>query len=1133
VSIEAWINSCYPAGGEFAEYNVQNIVMCDFGATTTSTRTGWAIYNDYSEESSAPGDLTIKTYSGGSSTANPIAMAVSHAVYGNQWIHLVIVLTATNAVSYTNGVLSASNNVSTSYTYVPNDGQVWSGVGRSPSSFMIGSRGDGVDSYNWAGAVAETAYYTNVLQASDAAADYAARGNVATYEALVAARKPIIWYKMDEFTNQPVAKNYGTAGAAGNGYYPSPSVGVSNGVATTLTNSFPGFGLDSQAFNGGANGTGIASSGPGVPCGIGNMSAWDFTNSFTVTAWAQVTANNDTRQFVVSAGSNFWNLVYTSGRYPAFEYGANDVVGSSVIADDGDWHMWTGVYNSTNNAMALYIDGVQSGSTLTATLPSYAKTGGKTEELLIGGIQDWYGWNFVGNIAHVAIFPNALSSTQVASLFNTAAGFQPPVFVTPVFPNSFAQCWTDSTYVFKPVLNAYGATVTNVWSLDSGSGPVAFATNNGTTTPTLAFHSIPGLTAGNSYTLWLNISTAYGTASSSVELSIVAPPTVTQTIYSDTFARTGSLNGSSPAPTNLYSVAWSADSSFTVNGSAALSSSLYAFDAWLPFVPVAGHVYVLSCDLNPVDADANWIGLGFGTTQATALNTNNIETSVEARGNHAYLSTEGLILIPDYVSNPSGSEVAPYEASGVSTYQIELDTTTEPWTVTTLEDGIVQGSANQYGSDPSIESVVLENYSEPNGTFANFKLTDSSAGTGAPIMIENPAAALLAVQGFAVTMSGAAEGAPTITYQWQLNNQNVSNSSRITGAQSGTLSILSALTGDAGSYTLIAKNSSGSATSSPCVLTLVSGPVSLSTSDEGAWTTNETANATYSTPILANNLLTLTDSSGTEQGCTAFFNVPQYVGAFWAQFTYQAITNAGTAATGLGDGMTFCLQNDPRGPAAVGAQGSPGLYYGLRSSSAPVAPSVEMVFNLFSEQAATGYSWNENGAVTVPSTITPPHINIANGDPITVSLYYNGSSMTMTFTDPGPAATNSFTTNFTYYTWSAYSTDVGQLTSIVGDYAYVGFSGGQGGYGYAQQTITNFTFVSLPSLPKLNISVNGSGAAVVTWPGNFAGFQLQESANLATSSWVNVTSPMTINTNGNCQVTVPGGGSAFYRLVAP
>jgi hypothetical protein len=200
--------------------------------------------------------------------------------------------------------------------------------------------------------------------------------------------------------------------------------------------------------------------------------------------------------------------------------------------------------------------------------------------------------------------------------------------------------------------------------------------------------------------------------------------------------------------------------------------------------------------------------------------------------------------------------------------------------------------------------------------------------------------------------------------------------------------------------------------------------------------------------------------------------------------------------------------------------------FGLRGNGGSilsVAPSVELCLNLYSPMALVGYSWNTDGHITLPSQHPPGSVNIANGDPITMSLYYNGSTLALTVVDSGPVATNKYSTTLA----------VGDITADLGSTsAYVGF-GGSDGDAASTQIITNFTFVSLPTLPKLAVSECAGGTAGITWPGTFAGLTLQHSSDLTTTNWVNVTNQVTATTNGTCQVTVPTAGSSrFYRLTA-
>ena len=87
-----------------------------------------------------------------------------------------------------------------------------------------------------------------------------------------------------------------------------------------------------------------------------------------------------------------------------------------------------------------------------------------------------------------------------------------------------------------------------------------------------------------------------------------------------------------------------------------------------------------------------------------------------------------------------------------------------------------------------------------------------------PVITTEPAGATIAGGGSA-TLTIAASGTPTPTYQWYLNGL------AVPGATSASLSVSSATIANAGSYTCVATNVAGSATSSAAVLNVDAAPV--------------------------------------------------------------------------------------------------------------------------------------------------------------------------------------------------------------------------------------------------------------------------------------------------------------------
>jgi hypothetical protein len=358
----------------------------------------------------------------------------------------------------------------------------------------------------------------------------------------------------------------------------------------------------------------------------------------------------------------------------------------------------------------------------------------------------------------------------------------------------------------------------------------------------------------------------------------------------------------------------------------------------------------------------------------------------------------------------------------------------------------------------------------------------------------------LVMPGGTVSNSVTVTGSMSLRYQWKFNGVNLTNTDRITGSQTNSLSISSARASDAGTYQVTITNSYGSVTSSPATLLLGSLPVSFNGTGPG-WASNGSAEMTGS------DLLTLTDPSGAGGLGSFFFQYPQFIGAFKAAFTYRAGGNL------LADGATFCLQNDARGWTALGGNGG-------NLGVSGITPSVELELNLYNGGGQVrGYTVLTNGLTGLRGTNGNYHplgsVNLNSGDPIDISVLYGNGQMALSFTDA--LAHTSFRTNLT----------LGDLTQVLGDdTAYIGFTGAYGG-STAVQTISNFNFVSLPMAA---IQLNGP-QAVISWPGVIAGYHVQQNGELATPNWLNVTNPDTL-TNGLHQVIVPAESmTAFYRLI--
>ncbi len=227
----------------------------------------------------------------------------------------------------------------------------------------------------------------------------------------------------------------------------------------------------------------------------------------------------------------------------------------------------------------------------------------------------------------------------------------------------------------------------------------------------------------------------------------------------------------------------------------------------------------------------NYDGTGqqFGDTSVTAAASDVVTCSTFASLESSSTARLHVVVLNKSYSTPTVlnftvAGTTPYGSARVFAFDSARATITERAAVTNI-------SGNQFS------------YTLPALTAAHFVLV---AATTASAITTQPVNQTI-IAGNAVTFIAAASGSPAPTYQWQKNGVAIS------GATSSTYTIASVASGDAGSYTVVAANSVGSATSNSATLTVQLVPV-FSTQPQslpafvGA-TINFTAVATSSTAI--------------------------------------------------------------------------------------------------------------------------------------------------------------------------------------------------------------------------------------------------------------------------------------------
>jgi len=208
-------------------------------------------------------------------------------------------------------------------------------------------------------------------------------------------------------------------------------------------------------------------------------------------------------------------------------------------------------------------------------------------------------------------------------------------------------------------------------------------------------------------------------------------------------------------------------------------------------------------------------------------------------------------------------------------------------------------------------------------------------------------------------------------------------------------------------------------------------------------------------PTFSPTTLTLTDGNLNEAR-SAFYDTAQPIGNFTAVYTYQATQPGGV---GLADGATFILQT--QGLTALGDLGSA---LGVGGTHTAITPSAELEINILTtNNYLVGTNFATNGSTG--SYNSTGNVNVASGDPIQVSLSYNGTVLSETLTDTKSSATfsTSYTTN---------------LSAVLGsNTAYVGFTGATG-EGSSLQVISDFVFTAVVPEPPSLVLLGAAGAAL-------------------------------------------------------
>jgi hypothetical protein len=187
---------------------------------------------------------------------------------------------------------------------------------------------------------------------------------------------------------------------------------------------------------------------------------------------------------------------------------------------------------------------------------------------------------------------------------------------------------------------------------------------------------------------------------------------------------------------------------------------------------------------------------------------------------------------------------------------------------------------------------------------------------------------------------------------------------------------------------------------------------------------------------IAGSALSLTTTNGTFQASSAWYPTAVNIQKFTTDFSFQSSAGSPTA-----DGFTFAIQGNTT--AAIGGSGGGLGYFNIGKS---VAVKFDLYNNAGEGPDSTGLYLNGPDPTTPAVDMTSSGVDLHSGHLFSVHIVYDGTNLTMTITD---------TTN-TALTFKQ-SWPVNVPGTVGANTAFVGFTGGTGGY-TANQSVLTWTY---------------------------------------------------------------------------
>jgi len=244
----------------------------------------------------------------------------------------------------------------------------------------------------WQGQLDEAAVFNRALTADEIAAVYSA-GSLGMCKPCVQPPSDIIsWWRGENDGNDSFGENHGT---------------LQSGIS----------------FSDGMVGQAFSLDGSDDYVSIPKIAAWDFgTTSFSLMAWFKTGVSSGIRDILRydNAYTNgIWALVVLPGGQIDFAIYNNNRVGTDCVTPltycDNNWHLAIGVRDSSVSTLKIYIDGFLVNE---VPEPNRNVVGASTAYPAIGRCGSYNGEYFAGLIDEPMVFKKALTTEEVAALYN-------------------------------------------------------------------------------------------------------------------------------------------------------------------------------------------------------------------------------------------------------------------------------------------------------------------------------------------------------------------------------------------------------------------------------------------------------------------------------------------------------------------------------------------------------------------------------------------------------------------------------------------------------------------------------------------------------------------------------------------